>query len=63
MIRIAFASTDRQHVNTHFGAAERFVVYEVSAGHAELAAIGGAAAATAACAGFAAICGSSAATA
>ena len=40
MIRIAFASTDRQHVNTHFGAAERFVVYEVSAGHAELAAIG-----------------------
>lgn len=36
MIRVAFASTDDMHVNTHFGAAERFVVYEVRPGQAEL---------------------------
>lgn len=40
MIRIAFASTDDIHVNTHFGAAERFVVYDVSPGQAELVGVG-----------------------
>ncbi|THF55157.1 NifB/NifX family molybdenum-iron cluster-binding protein [Pseudothauera rhizosphaerae] len=40
MLRVAFASTDQQQVNTHFGAAERFVIYRVWPGEAELAAIG-----------------------
>jgi nitrogen fixation protein NifX len=40
MLHIAFASTDVEHVNTHFGAAERFVVYDVSPGHAELVKVG-----------------------
>lgn len=40
MLRIAFASTDNQHVNTHFGAAERFVVYDVGPGVAELVGVG-----------------------
>lgn len=40
MIRVAFASTDNQHVNTHFGAAEKFVIYEVSAGRADLIGVG-----------------------
>lgn len=40
MLRIAFASTDSKHVNTHFGAAERFVIYEVSPGYAELIGVG-----------------------
>lgn len=40
MLRVAFASTDQQRVNTHFGAAERFVIYQVRPGEAELAAIG-----------------------
>ena len=40
MIRVAFASTDRLHVNTHFGAAERFVVYDVAAGQADLVKVG-----------------------
>ncbi|MDR0701846.1 MAG: nitrogen fixation protein NifX [Azoarcus sp.] len=40
MLHIAFASTDLEHVNTHFGAAERFVVYDVSPGHAELVKVG-----------------------
>ena len=30
MLRVAFASTDRSRVNQHFGAAEGFVVYEVT---------------------------------
>jgi nitrogen fixation protein NifX len=40
MLRIAFASTDRAHVDMHFGAAERFIVYEVSPGQADLVGIG-----------------------
>jgi len=36
MIKVAFASHDRAHVNLHFGAAETFVVYEVSRDRAEL---------------------------
>ena len=40
MLHIAFASTDIEHVNTHFGAAERFVIYDVSPGHAELVKVG-----------------------
>lgn len=35
-IKIAFASSDRRHVNQHFGAAEAFVVYEVSEAEARL---------------------------
>lgn len=30
MLKVAFASTDRSRVNQHFGAAEGFVVYEVT---------------------------------
>ena len=30
MIKVAFASTDRTRVNQHFGAAEGFVVYDVT---------------------------------
>lgn len=30
MLKVAFASTDRVRVNQHFGAAEGFVVYEVT---------------------------------
>jgi len=40
MIKVAFASTDDVHVNMHFGASERFAVYGVSPGRAELLAIG-----------------------
>jgi len=40
MIRIAFASTDSDHVNTHFGAAERFVVFDVAPGMAEMVGVG-----------------------
>jgi len=40
MIRVAFASSDQTHVNLHFGAAERFVIYDVSPGQAELVGIG-----------------------
>ena len=36
MIRVAFASSDDQHVDMHFGAAERLVVYDISRGYAEL---------------------------
>jgi nitrogen fixation protein NifX len=36
MIRVAFASQDDMHVDMHFGAAERFVVYDVAPGRAEL---------------------------
>jgi nitrogen fixation protein NifX len=35
MIRVAFASDDRQCVNEHFGAAEQFVLYDVSPGLAQ----------------------------
>jgi predicted Fe-Mo cluster-binding NifX family protein len=40
MIKVAFASRDDAHVDMHFGAAERFVVYDVSPGHAGLIQIG-----------------------
>lgn len=36
MIKVAFASTDRARVNQHFGAAEGFVVYEVTPDKATL---------------------------
>lgn len=36
MIKVAFASTDRRRVNQHFGAAEGFVVYEISSDKATL---------------------------
>lgn len=36
MIKVAFASTDRRRVNQHFGAAEGFVVYEISPDKASL---------------------------
>lgn len=40
MIRVAFASDDRQHVNLHFGAAEQFVLYDVSPGIAQFVGLG-----------------------
>jgi len=40
MIKIAFASDNETHVNLHFGAAERFVIYDVSPGTAELVGVG-----------------------
>lgn len=40
MIKVAFASNDQTHVNLHFGAAESFVIYDVSPGAAELVGIG-----------------------
>jgi len=40
MLRIAFASTDRAHVDLHFGGAESLVVYDVSPGQADLVGIG-----------------------
>lgn len=36
MIKVAFASTDRARVNQHFGAAEGFVIYEVTPDKATL---------------------------
>jgi nitrogen fixation protein NifX len=36
MLRIAFASTDRQHVDLHFGGAERLVLFDVAPGRADL---------------------------
>lgn len=36
MIKVAFASTDRTRVNQHFGAAEGFVIYEVTPDKATL---------------------------
>lgn len=36
MLKVAFASTDRSRVNQHFGAAEGFVIYEVTANRATL---------------------------
>ncbi len=40
MIRVAFASDDRAHVNLHFGGGERLVVFDVRPGEAELYGIG-----------------------
>lgn len=39
-IRIAFASSDRLHVNQHFGAAEGFFIYDVTPEKAGLVAVG-----------------------
>ena len=36
MIRVAFATDDRQTVNLHFGASEQFVLYDVAPGIANL---------------------------
>ncbi|CAH2598878.1 Protein NifX [Rhodovastum atsumiense] len=40
MLRIAFASTDRRHVDLHFGAAVRLVIYDVAPGYADLVGVG-----------------------
>lgn len=40
MLRIAFASSDQEHVDLHFGAAERLVIYDVLPGQAELFGVG-----------------------
>jgi nitrogen fixation protein NifX len=40
MIKVAFATTDKSRVDLHFGAGERFVIYDVSPGEAELVAVG-----------------------
>ena len=36
MFKIAFASTDQQKVDLHFGGAESLVIYDVSPGQADL---------------------------
>jgi nitrogen fixation protein NifX len=36
MLRIAFASTDRIHVDLHFGGAEKLVIFDVAPGRADL---------------------------
>lgn len=36
MLKIAFASSDSQKVDLHFGGAERLVIYDVSPGRADL---------------------------
>ncbi len=40
MLRIAFASSDRTHVDLHFGGGERLVVFDVSPGRADLVGTG-----------------------
>lgn len=40
MIRVAFASEDRETVTQHFGAAEQFVLYDVAPGVARLVGLG-----------------------
>ncbi|TCJ14917.1 vanadium nitrogenase [Parasulfuritortus cantonensis] len=40
MIKVAFASSDRTHVDLHFGAAETFVLYDVGPDSAELLGVG-----------------------
>ena len=40
MLRIAFASTDRAHVDLHFGGAESLVVFDVAPGLADLVGVG-----------------------
>lgn len=39
-LRVAFASSDRQRVNQHFGAAEAFAIYDVEPGRANLVGVG-----------------------
>lgn len=36
MLKIAFASTDQEKVDMHFGGAQRLVIYDVSPGRADL---------------------------
>ncbi len=40
MLRIAFASTDRQHVDLHFGSADSLVLFDVRPGQADLVGVG-----------------------
>ena len=40
MLRIAFASSDRAHVDLHFGGGERLVVFDVAPGRADLVGLG-----------------------
>ena len=40
MIRVAFASTDNEHVDMHFGAAERLVVFDIARNRADLVGVG-----------------------
>ncbi|OIQ93808.1 dinitrogenase iron-molybdenum cofactor [mine drainage metagenome] len=40
MLRIAFASTDRQHVDLHFGSADSLVLFDVQPGRADLVGVG-----------------------
>lgn len=40
MIRVAFASTDDEHVDTHFGAAERLVVFDIARNQADFVGVG-----------------------
>jgi len=40
MLRIAFASDDRTHVNLHFGGADTLVLYDVAPGQADLVGVG-----------------------
>lgn len=40
MLKIAFASSDRAHVDLHFGGADSLVVYAVSPGRADLVGVG-----------------------
>lgn len=40
MIRVAFASTDDEHVDMHFGAAERMIIYVVARNRAEFIGVG-----------------------
>jgi len=39
MLKIAFASTDQERVNLHFGGAEKLVIYDVSPGRADLVSV------------------------
>ncbi|EXJ15793.1 NifB/NifX family molybdenum-iron cluster-binding protein [Imhoffiella purpurea] len=40
MIRVAFASTDNEHVDMHFGAAERLLVFEIARNRADFLGVG-----------------------
>lgn len=40
MIRVAFATSDRQRVDLHFGASEHLIIFDVSPGEAELVGVG-----------------------
>jgi len=40
MIRVAFASSDNEHVDMHFGAAERLVVFDIARNRADFVGVG-----------------------